>query len=324
MERFRPFYLAGQTGSGKSAVAVELASRLGRAVIINADAFQIYRGIEILSAAPSAWDRGDIPHLLYGILPIGETCDAARFAALARTEIERQAEVAVPIVVGGSGLYLKGVTHGLGPTPPGDAEIRRQLEALCLDELVARYRALDPAGAVRTNLKNRRYVSRNLEICLITGRPASELKTSWERPSPDIRAVYLERAREDIYERIERRTVQMFDAGVVAEVAAIAQEPSATAAKAIGLREIRALLRGEIDEESCVAAIQQATRRFAKRQETWFRREHQFHRVGCGPADSAATIVNRILDIFPIADLLTPQQIDLCPKFSPDNPPESP
>lgn len=290
-----PLYLAGQTGSGKTAVALELARRLAPVEIINADAFQVYRGLEILSAAPSEAERALVPHHLFAVLPPTDECDAAGFARLAREKIDEVAARALPLVVGGSGLYLKAITHGLAPTPKGDPALREELAGLPHELLVERYRSLDPEGAARTNLRNRRYVTRNLEICLLTGEPASRLKNEWAENAPVIRAVYLHRDREDLYSRINRRTLAMFENGVLDEVAALGNL-SGTAEKAIGLREIRRHLAGEIDLETCIESIRRATRRYAKRQASWFRRETAFHRLQIEPDEEPAVTAARIAD----------------------------
>lgn len=293
-----PLFLAGQTGSGKTAVALELARLLSPVEIINADAFQIYRGMETITAAPSSSELVQCPHHLYSGFDPTFTCDAATFAALAKAKIAEVATRALPLVVGGSGLYLKAITHGLTPTPKADPELREQLEARTLDELITQYRELDPEGAEKTNLKNRRYVTRNLEICLVTGQPASVVKSEWETSHPDIHAVYLQREREDVYERINRRTRQMFEAGIISEVSGLGPL-SPTAGKAIGLREIQAHLAGEMDIESCLATIQQETRRYSKRQETWFKREPGFLKIPVGRDEEASTTAARILELFP-------------------------
>src|SRR5690606_3777226 len=183
-------------------------------------------------AAPSEAELAVCPHHLFGFLDPSEECDAATFAKRAKDVIAEVATRALPIVVSGSGLYLKAITHGLAPTPKADPELRAELDALALDELVSRYRANDPAGAETTNLKNRRYVTRNLEISLLAGRPASGIKNEWAENEPDIHAVYLDRSREDIYARINRRTEIMFENGVVEQVSALG-ELSPTAEKTI-------------------------------------------------------------------------------------------
>ena len=295
------FYLAGPTGCGKTAVALALARRLGEAEIINGDAFQIYRGIEILSAAPTESERAGVPHHLFGALSMEENCNAIRFVSLARKAIAQVvARDALPIVVGGSGLYLKALTHGIAPAPPRDSELRESLESLSLDELAAWLTALDPKGAALTNLKNRRYVIRNLEITLLTGRPASEVKAQFAVPDPKIRAVFLSRDRSDLHDRIHRRTEQMFEDGVVEEIRGLEDTAlSETAERAIGLLDIRALIAGRIDEAEAIATIQQATRRYVKRQQTWFRRENVFQTVCLAPDERPDSAVDRILSLFP-------------------------
>lgn len=246
--------------------------------IVNADAFQLYRGIETLSAAPSAADRGEVPHHLYGVIPPTESIDAGGYLRLARPVIEEiQSRGKTPIVTGGSGLYLKFLTHGPAPLPPGDPVLRAELEHVPLDELVARLRALDPLEAGRTDLANRRYVSRALEICLLTGGKASALRDGWESRTREVvstlEGILIRRDRADLHARIAARTRAMLEGGALAEVAALGESVSRTCEKAIGLREIRALLAGELDRATCEERINAATRQYAKRQETWFRRE---------------------------------------------------
>lgn len=294
---FPPLYLAGQTGSGKTSVALELVRHFPRVEIVNADAFQVYRGMEIVSAAPSEAERALCPHHLFGTLDPAMECDAATFASMARARIAEIAARAVPLIVGGSGLYLKAITHGLAPTPKGDPELRRKLDTLPLDELIREYQRLDAEGAAKTNLKNRRYVTRNLEISILSGRPASVIKSEWKINHPDIKAFYIHRTREDIYARINRRTLAMFEAGVLDEVSRLGPL-SPTAEKAIGLREIQAHLRGEMDRETCITTIQQTTRHYAKRQGSWFKRETAFHRLETGIDESPETTAARIIESY--------------------------
>ncbi|MEM7697991.1 MAG: tRNA (adenosine(37)-N6)-dimethylallyltransferase MiaA [Verrucomicrobiota bacterium] len=290
-----PIYIAGPTGAGKTAVALELARRIGKAEIINGDAFQIYRGIEILSAAPTIAERAEVTHHLFGELSITETCDAAKYEALARAKIAEVQTRAQPIVVGGSGLYLKALSHGLGPTPPGDADLRKQLEVRPLADLIREYQELDPAGAEKTNLKNRRYVTRNLEICLLSGRPASELKSEWATQATDLSAFFLNWEREVLYQRINARTLAMFSAGVVEEIAKL-DEISETAARAIGIAEIQNLIAGKMSEAECIESVQQQTRRLAKRQISWFRREPDFDSISLSCEKSVVAVADEILE----------------------------
>jgi tRNA dimethylallyltransferase len=269
-------YICGPTASGKSALALEMARELD-GEIVNADAFQLYRGLEILSAAPSREDMAIVPHHLYGILDPTESADAGSYVRLARPVIEEiQSRGKTPIVTGGSGLYLKFLTHGPSPLPTGDAALRAGLDARPLEDLVAQLQALDPVEAARTALQNRRFVSRALEICLLTGQRASELRDQWQSKTRDIaanlRGSVIQRTRPDLHARISKRTRQMLDGGAIEEVVALA-DVSSNCEKAIGFREIRSLIHGEIDRAACEELINAATRQYAKRQETWFRRE---------------------------------------------------
>jgi tRNA dimethylallyltransferase len=245
--------------------------------IVNADAFQLYRGLEVLTAAPSAEEQQQVPHHLFGVIDPVETMDAGKYLRLAQPVIgEIQSRGKTPVIVGGSGLYLKFLTHGPSPLPQGDAGLRAELDARPLEDLVAHLRQLDPVEASRTALQNRRYVSRALEICLLTGNKASDLRDQWETRNRDrttsLRGLVIRRTREDLHARIALRTRAMLDGGAIEEVAALSHA-SATCVKAIGFREIQSLLSGHLDRSACEDLINAATRQYAKRQETWFRRE---------------------------------------------------
>jgi tRNA dimethylallyltransferase len=271
-----PIYICGPTASGKSALALEMARRLD-GEIVNADAFQLYRGLDIVSAAPLLGERALVPHHLYGVLDPTGSADAGSYMRLAKPVIEEiQSRGKTPIITGGSGLYLKFLTHGPAPLPAGDARLRAELDARPLEDLVAELTRLDPLEASRTALRNRRFVSRALEICLLTGRKASGLRDQWERKTRDIsaslRGIVIQRTRPDLHARIAMRTRRMLDEGAIEEVSALTNV-SPNCEKAIGFREIRSLIRGEIDRVTCEERINAATRQYAKRQETWFRRE---------------------------------------------------
>jgi tRNA dimethylallyltransferase len=270
------FYICGPTASGKSTLALEYARKLD-GEIVNADAFQLYRGLEIISAAPPLEERELVPHHLYGVLSPQESANAGSYMRMAQPVIDEiKSRGKTPIITGGSGLYLKFLTHGAAPLPSGDEKLRAELDALSLDELVARLRALDSLEASRTDLQNRRYVERALEVCLITGEKISELRDQWEQKtlevSQQLRGVIILRSRADLHQRIAARTRAMLEGGAIEEVGALG-EISENCSKAIGIREIRSLIAGEIDRATCEELINAATRQYAKRQETWFRRE---------------------------------------------------
>ncbi len=271
-----PFYICGPTASGKSALAIEMAEKLD-GEIVNADAFQLYQGLEIVSAAPSEVEKSRLPHHLYGVLAATDFADAQRYVHLARPVIaEIQSRGKTPIVTGGSGLYLKFLTHGAAPLPTGDAALRAEMDTRPLADLVAELTALDPVEVSRTALENRRFVSRALEICRLSGQKASDLRDQWASQTAAISAslhgLVIQRTRPDLHRRIAQRTRQMLTGGALDEVAALT-EVSGNLEKAIGFREIRSLLAGEMDRATCEELINAATRQYAKRQETWFRRE---------------------------------------------------
>lgn len=283
---FRPLYLAGPTSSGKTALALALSRHLP-VEIVNADAFQLYRGLTTLTAAPSIPERNVCPHHLYGILDPSETCDAGRYQELATPLLaEISARGRIPLVTGGSGLYLKALTHGLDPILAIDPALRATLSSLSLEEIRDRLEQVDPDSRRRIDPQNRRYLQRALEISLSSGRPASGLRQAWASDPPGLRGILLERPREDLDRRIDERVASMLLHGEAqAEVAAISTW-SSTSLPTIGVREIQSLLRGEIDPGQCLASIRQTTRRYARRQMTWFRRENWMLRVAPPPEEN--------------------------------------
>jgi tRNA dimethylallyltransferase len=188
-------------------------------------------------------------------------------------------------------MYLRALMRGLADLPGADASLRAELEAQPLAELQRRITELDPEGAARLDLKNPRRVVRALEVCLLTGRPFSSFREQWSAPSASPGGVVLTLDRETLHARIERRTAAMFDAGVVEEVAQCV-DIGTTSSQVLGWREVQAHLRGELSRADCVAALVQATRRYAKRQMTWFRRETDLE-----PVDLAALSTSALIDV---------------------------
>jgi tRNA dimethylallyltransferase len=268
----RVFFIVGPTASGKSEIAADVAARCD-AEIVGADAFQIYRGLPLLTAQPDQATMEKAPHHLVGSVPMTEEMSAEKFRVLASTaieEINRRGRLA--IVAGGSGLYIKALTDGLAPLPAINPKLRAELNALSLEELNARLAAVDPSGAKKIDQQNKRRVVRALEIFTQTGEPASLQLSQWNHAAAQAGGVLLLRDRVELYLRINQRVEEMFLHGVTKEVAAIG-EVGPTAAKALGFDQIRALLAGKTTPAECLAAIQQATRRYAKRQLTWFQRQ---------------------------------------------------
>lgn len=292
------FLLTGPTASGKSAVALALAQRIG-GEIINADAFQLYRELPVATAQPDAADLALVPHHLYGVLSVTERCDAQRYHDLARPIIaEVTARGRWPIVVGGSGLYVKALTHGLAPLPPVPEALRGEVAAMTKEQRVARLLALDPEATRNVPLENDRYVSRALEVCLVTGIPQSELRSQWQNAQPQFHGVILQRDRSDLLLRIQQRTEVMFTSGLIQEVAALPQNcPNAD--KAIGVSQVREHLAGHLTLEQTKEGIHIATRQYAKRQMTWFRRETGYVQLHATPTSTSAELATQILQQFP-------------------------
>ncbi len=296
------FFIVGPTAVGKTSLAIELAEQFD-AEIVNADAFQIYRGgLDILTAKPDTEARRQVRHHLIGQVSLAETMSAVRFGELARTAVANiRARQKNAIIVGGSGLYLKAITNGFDEGPPPDPTLREELGALPLQELAIRLRTLDPQLASRTDLKNSRRVIRAIEVASARNRGARSFveaavpgggkgnaagtAASTENSGSAISepaGVLLLRDRDDLYQRINERVNAMFRAGVEEEVRAL-KDIGPTAANALGLKEIRALIDGQISRAECIAKIQQATRRYAKRQLTWFRHQTTFPQLNLTP-----------------------------------------
>jgi tRNA dimethylallyltransferase len=264
------FFIVGPTAVGKSEIAAAVAQRLG-AEIVSADAFQIYRGLDVLTAKPDPATWAKAPHHLIGAVSLSEEMNAEKYRAMAEQIIERGKPV---IVVGGTGLYVKALTHGLATLPGANSKLREKLERTTSEELFRSLRALDPDRAEKIDRQNRRRLIRAVEVCLLTGKPFSSQRVEWNQSLQE-NGVLVTRERIELYARINQRVEEMFAAGAVEEVRAM-KILGPTAEKMLGLREIRALLAGEISQAECIAKIQQLTRRYAKRQLTWFQRQTNF------------------------------------------------
>ena len=280
----RVFYIVGPTAVGKSEIAAEVAQRLG-AEVLSADAFQIYRGLDLLTAKPQRQILAKCPHHLIGTVPLFEEMNAEKFREAANAVIARDKPL---IVVGGTGLYIKALTHGLATLPAADSQLREKLEGTTTEELFRSLRCLDPVGAEKIDRQNRRRLVRAVEVCLLTNKPFSAQRTEWNATA-SANGVLLERDRAELYSRIDQRVEHMFASGAVEEVRH-AKNIGPTAAQTLGLREILCLIAGEISQPECIAQIQQATRRYAKRQLTWFRGQTNFPSLNLSAHDPAEAV----------------------------------
>ena len=290
----KPVFILGPTGSGKSAVAVELAEILGNTEIISADAYQVYKGMPIITAAPSFEELSRVKHHLVGFMDPTENNDAAEHARRAGDIIQRLQKGGMPpVLTGGSGLYVKFVSHGISPAPPCDPVLREELNALSLEEAVCKLQEADPEGAANTDLHNQRYVVRNLEIVLLGGKPLSYWKNNWQEPAGP--GFCIVRDTEELDARIARRAEQMLRDGAIEEVAALeALTLSTTASKTLGLSQVQDYLKGRLTRSELVSAISLATRQYAKRQRTWLRREKWLTPVEVRAGETAREVAVRI------------------------------
>lgn len=273
--------VAGPTASGKSALALDLAISLGGCVI-NADSMQVYSELHLLTARPSAHDISRVPHRLYGILSGHDTCTADRWARLAASEIsDCRAQGMLPIVVGGTGLYLRALMDGLSPMPPIPDPVRERTRALLAEVGNEQFHALlkerDPAIAAKLNVGDSQRLCRAFEVFEASGK--SILYWQTQPAEKVIEATFftivLDPPRETLYAGINHRLDVMMEYGALAEVRGLlATRPPADAPvmKALGVPELAAHLRGEQTLAESVEKAKQATRNYAKRQNTWFRR----------------------------------------------------
>lgn len=272
--------IAGPTASGKSDVAVRLAQATGNAVVINADSAQVYADLAVLSARPSAAEMGGVPHRLFGAWDGATACSAADWAAAARTEIAAaHAAGQLPILVGGTGLYIRTLLDGIAPVPPIDPAIRAAVRALPVAEAHAALLREDPERAAALNPADTTRVARALEVVRSTGQTLAAWQTRREGGIGDlvtVGGVVLLPERSALYTRCDARFARMWAGGAIEEVRALIArrlDPDLPVMRAIGVAEVAAFLAGNMAEADAINSGQQATRRYAKRQYTWLRHQ---------------------------------------------------
>jgi tRNA dimethylallyltransferase len=282
--------VVGPTATGKTALAVELARRLGGEVV-NADSMQLYRGMDVGTAKPTIEERGGVPHHLLDLWHVREPASVAEYARTARGVIDRlRADGVVPLLVGGSGLYVRAVLDDL-EFPGTDPALRARLEGELAAEgpaaLHARLAVVDPAAAAAVLPSNGRRIVRALEVVELTGGP---FRATLPEPRPHYPAVVLglDRDPADLDERVRLRVDRMWQAGLVAEVEALAADglrEGPTASRALGYAQVLDQLAGALDPDEAREATVRATRRFVRRQRSWFRRDPAVRWFDAGAAD---------------------------------------
>ena len=283
----KALFIAGPTASGKSALSLRLAKDLN-GVIINADSMQVYAGLRTVTACPSETEEAAVPHRLYRFMDPSETCSAALWAEKATVEIEAAwANDQIPIVTGGTGMYFKVLLEGIAKIPKIDADIRAEVRRLCADEgsaaLHAELSAYDPETAERLPVGDSQRISRAVEVYRSTRIPLSD----WHKNSApglmqavdeagDIVKLVIDIDRETLYERCDRRFDLMMAGGALEEVRNLMSrrlDPALPLMRALGVPSLIAMISGEQEPEAAIEDAKMQTRRFSKRQLTWFRNQ---------------------------------------------------
>jgi tRNA dimethylallyltransferase len=310
LANLQPIFLAGPTAVGKSALALALAEQHG-GEIISVDSMQVYRGLDIGTAKPTAAERARVPHHLIDVADLTEAFDAAKFVSLAQQAVlEIQSRGRFPIFCGGTGLYFKAYLEGLGDAPASDEKLRAELEAAPLVELLRELERRDPITFARIDRQNPRRVIRALEVIRLTGEPFSAQRARWgeapDEPTPVTEGsrgrsphqmICLSRPAADLHARINLRVDEMFAAGLVDETRQLLQhglEANKTAMQAIGYRQVVEHLRGERSLPETIELVKIKTRQYAKRQLTWFRKHASAQWVELQPGVPLTDVCNRL------------------------------
>jgi tRNA dimethylallyltransferase len=311
-----PIFLAGPTAVGKSEIALLVAEKTG-GEIISADSMQVYRGLDIGTAKPSAAERKKIPHHLIDICDLTENFDAAQFIRLAQKALEEiQSRNKIPVFCGGTGLYFKAFLSGLGEAPATNPELRAELEAASFESLLKELKERDAAAYEKIDKQNPRRIIRAVEVIRLTGKKFSEQRAEWKtggtacrRPEnqgqrhavPPKNDFYcFTRSSADLHARINARVDEMFRRGLVAETEQLLKrglEQNKTAMQAIGYRQVVEHLRGERPLAETIELVKSRTRQFAKRQLTWFRRQLDPEWIELGPDESLENCARKICEM---------------------------
>lgn len=291
--------VAGPTASGKSGLALAIA-RAFNGVVVNADSMQVYDVLRVVTARPSAEDEAQAPHRLYGVLSPSVNCSAAMWKDMAAQEMDAiWAAGKLPVVVGGTGLYIRTLMHGISPAPDIPEDVRARTRALLAEMGNAAFHALlatrDPIMAARLDPANSQRLARAYEVLEASGRSLAEWQALPMQGAVPARwlTLFLDPPRNILYDNCDRRFVQMVEQGALDEVAALLDmglDPALPAMKALGVPELAGLLSQTLTRDQAIEQAQRATRNYAKRQLTWFRNQLE------KPETLSAQLSERIFD----------------------------
>ena len=301
--RPRLVIIAGPTAVGKTSVSIKLAKKFN-AEIINADSRQIYKKLNIGTAKPTKAEQAEVPHHLIDLIDPDKQFNAARFAELAKKKIkEIELKGKRVFVVGGTGLYIKALIHGLFSTPPSDRNLKERLikeaEKRGLAYLHQKLKKIDPVSGGRIHPNDKQRIIRALEVYYLTGEPISKLQERHRFKSSQFETlkIALYRPKEELYERINKRVNQMIDQGLLAEVKSLLEEgysPELNSMTSIGYQHIASYLSGKLSLDRAIELLQRDTRRYAKRQITWFKGDREY--VWISPDEYEK--IEKMIDLF--------------------------
>lgn len=294
------WYLTGATASGKTAVSLALAEKL-EAEIISMDSMAVYQGMDVGTAKPSAEERQQVPHHLIDVVAPDQEYSLAEYLSAAHRAAQeikkRQRRV---LFVGGTPLYLMSLLRGACEGPPADSAFRQQVEdevqQTGMQALYDRLRQVDPLSAAKLHPNDKRRIIRALEVYTLTGQPISHMQTQFEGKYAERcnRVFVISRERSKLHERIHRRTAQLFETGLIEETRQLIDQYaslSKTSLQGVGYQEAIRFLRGETSREEAMEQTRIRTRRYARRQETWFRRMQECQWVSVSDEQSTQDIV---------------------------------
>jgi len=294
--------IVGPTAVGKSKVAIEMAKKIN-GEIVSCDSRQVYKQLNIGTAKPTKEERRKVPHHLIDIIEPDEEFNAFFYAQKARkiiSEIYRKKKV--PILIGGTGLYIRAVIDGIFPGAEKNKEIRERLGRFSSDTLYKKLKKIDSATTSCLHPHDKVRIIRALEVYELTGQPISALQkiSRGKRPNYDLLMIGLKRERKELYRRINQRAERMIKKGLVKEIESILKKgfsKDLPALKGLGYREIIGYLDGEYDLKEAIHLLKRNTRRFAKRQLTWFNRNKRIHWIEIAKKDSTTRVTSQIIEM---------------------------
>ena len=301
MKEQKTFYLVGPTGVGKSDIAVLAAQKI-HAEIVSADSMQVYKGMDIITAKPGPDLLALVPHHLIDVVECSESFDVARYIEMVTEKISEISERGkTALVVGGTGMYIKALIDGLFSGPGKDEILRNklthELEEIGPEKMHEKLEKIDVRAAEKIHPQNSRRVIRALEVYFLTGQPISSFQNEWEEKK-DACMIGIRRKREELYKRIEDRVELMIEAGLIDEVRNLIRQGiihNSEAMQAIGIKEIISFLNKEISLDEAIRLMKRNSRRYAKRQMSWFNADDRIKWIDLTPDDTAETGAQKVL-----------------------------